>query len=151
VAYTSSRVGLGATLGITILKRGMKGEQVAYVQELLNIHGCSPKLVKDGVFGPLTEVAVKGFQGANRLPVNGIVDINVLMALESEKSKDIPKPKTTLPLPVVKPVTPPKISVPLKVVGTASRNLLVVGGVALAAIAVAVGLKKKKSLKAIAA
>lgn len=50
-----------------ILKKGNRGEDVKKVQELLHLQ-------KDGIFGILTEEAVKEFQKVNNLSVNGIVD-----------------------------------------------------------------------------
>ena len=48
------------------IKRGAKGEDVAYLQGKLN-------LVTDGSFGPLTHREVLRFQGANGLKSDGIV------------------------------------------------------------------------------
>jgi murein L,D-transpeptidase YcbB/YkuD len=50
---------------------GSKGEDVRTVQYLLTHHG-HPTAV-DGMFGPVTEAAVKGFQGAHGLADDGIV------------------------------------------------------------------------------
>jgi peptidoglycan hydrolase-like protein with peptidoglycan-binding domain len=41
------------------------------LQALLNRHGA--KLVVDGIFGPLTEAAVKAFQKSHLIPADGIV------------------------------------------------------------------------------
>lgn len=49
-----------------VIKRGAKGEDVAYLQGKLN-------LVTDGSFGPLTHREVLRFQGANGLKSDGIV------------------------------------------------------------------------------
>lgn len=51
---------------MTILKRGSRGTDVVTLQKKLNLHA-------DGVFGPLTEEAVKEFQRTNDLSVDGIV------------------------------------------------------------------------------
>lgn len=56
------QVGLGST-----------GSAVTQLQQVLNAKGADPKLVVDGVFGPLTLAAVKAYQKANALPVDGIV------------------------------------------------------------------------------
>ncbi len=53
------------------LRRGAKGETVELLQELLNVNGIQVKV--DGDFGPLTEQAVKEFQGLNGLRQDGIV------------------------------------------------------------------------------
>jgi murein DD-endopeptidase MepM/ murein hydrolase activator NlpD len=49
-----------------VIKRGAKGEDVAYLQGKLN-------LVTDGSFGPLTHREVLKFQGANGLKSDGVV------------------------------------------------------------------------------
>lgn len=51
---------------MTTLKRGSKGPEVKILQEALH-------LLADGIFGPLTEEAVKEFQKANGLTADGIV------------------------------------------------------------------------------
>lgn len=53
------------------LRRGAKGESVELLQSMLNIQGI--QVVVDGDFGPNTEKAVKIFQAANGLTVDGIV------------------------------------------------------------------------------
>jgi hypothetical protein len=59
------------------LKSGSKGESVKKVQKLLG-------LKSDGDFGPGTEKAVKAFQTANKIKVDGIVDSITLKALKSK-------------------------------------------------------------------
>lgn len=56
----------------TLLKTGMSGGTVSELQSRLAAKGFDPGGV-DGVFGPLTEAAVRQFQGANGLVVDGIV------------------------------------------------------------------------------
>lgn len=51
------------------LKKGSRGAQVVTLQRKLNLQA-------DGIFGPLTEEAVKEFQKANGLTVDGIVGTN---------------------------------------------------------------------------
>lgn len=51
---------------MNIIKKGSKGSEVKLIQQKLN-------LIVDGVFGPLTEEAVKEFQKNNGLSVDGIV------------------------------------------------------------------------------
>lgn len=51
-----------------VLRRGSTGEDVRLVQSLLG-----PPLVVDGVFGPLTEAAVRAFQTQAGISVDGIV------------------------------------------------------------------------------
>jgi peptidoglycan hydrolase-like protein with peptidoglycan-binding domain len=54
-----------------IEKIGSAGEDVRTVQYLLKAHGAT--VAVDGVFGPLTDAAVRTFQGAHGLAVDGIV------------------------------------------------------------------------------
>lgn len=51
---------------MTTVKLGSRGADVKVLQQKLN-------LVADGIFGPITEEAVKAFQKANGLTVDGIV------------------------------------------------------------------------------
>lgn len=51
------------------LKKGSRGAYVVTLQKKLNLQA-------DGIFGPLTEEAVKEFQKANGLTVDGIVGTN---------------------------------------------------------------------------
>lgn len=51
---------------MTTLKLGSKGNEVKTLQGKLN-------LIEDGIFGPITEEAVKDFQSKNGLTVDGIV------------------------------------------------------------------------------
>lgn len=52
-----------------LLKKGSKGSDVKTLQGLLNLY-------QDGIFGPLTEEAVKEFQKTHGLKVDGIVGDN---------------------------------------------------------------------------
>jgi peptidoglycan hydrolase-like protein with peptidoglycan-binding domain len=45
---------------------------VRSLQYLLNAHGA--RLAVDGIFGPLTNTAVRSFQASHHLPVTGVVD-----------------------------------------------------------------------------
>ncbi len=47
--------------------------EVTWVQQRLNVHGANPKVTVDGVFGPNTEAALKSFQIAHELTVDGVV------------------------------------------------------------------------------
>lgn len=53
------------------LKKGSSGSETMLLQNLLNISGA--KLSADGVFGKLTDAAVRDFQSAHGLEVDGIV------------------------------------------------------------------------------
>ena len=57
-----------------ILKLGSRGNEVKVLQEKLN-------LKVDGIFGPLTEEAVKDFQRSNSLEVDGIAGADTLSKL----------------------------------------------------------------------
>ena len=51
---------------MTTLKKGSRGSEVKLLQKKLN-------LMQDGIFGPLTDEAVREFQNKNGLSVDGIV------------------------------------------------------------------------------
>ena len=63
-----------------VLKLGRKGNEVKLLQEKLNLKA-------DGIFGPLTEEAVKDFQRSNGLEVDGIVGANTLSKLNLSVNK----------------------------------------------------------------
>lgn len=63
-----------------VLKLGSRGNEVNVLQEKLN-------LKEDGIFGPLTEEAVKDFQRSNGLEVDGIVGANTLSKLNLSVNK----------------------------------------------------------------
>ena len=63
-----------------VLKLGSRGNEVKVLQEKLN-------LKVDGIFGPLTEEAVKDFQRSNGLEVDGIVGANTLSKLNLSVNK----------------------------------------------------------------
>lgn len=58
--------------GSRILHRGMRGNDVKELQTKLQSLGYEVGPI-DGIFGPLTEKAVKQFQKDNRIKVDGIV------------------------------------------------------------------------------
>ena len=60
------------TVEMTVLKRGIKSDEVKGLQAMLIGHGFD--LDKDGSFGPATEKAVKDYQNRNSLPQTGVVD-----------------------------------------------------------------------------
>lgn len=51
---------------MTVLKKGSRGNEVKVLQGILHLQ-------QDGIFGPLTEEAVKEFQKLNSLKIDGIV------------------------------------------------------------------------------
>jgi mannosyl-glycoprotein endo-beta-N-acetylglucosaminidase len=61
------------------LRLGSQGEQVKYLQAILNYYGYS--LAIDGIFGKKTEDAVKRFQKSRHLRVDGIVGPKTWTAL----------------------------------------------------------------------
>lgn len=72
-----------------VLKRGSRGEDVKKLQALLF-------LMVDGIFGPLTEEAVKEFQKANGLKVDGIVGVNTWGALEKMTPPSLKRSKRNI-------------------------------------------------------
>lgn len=60
------------------IKLGSRGEDVKFVQSRLH-------LIADGVFGPLTEEAVKAFQKEHGIPSDGIVGLSTYAHLVEEK------------------------------------------------------------------
>jgi peptidoglycan hydrolase-like protein with peptidoglycan-binding domain len=54
-----------------LVKRGSQGHPVPALQHLLRARG--HPVTADGIFGPKTEAAVRGFQTADRITVDGIV------------------------------------------------------------------------------
>jgi hypothetical protein len=62
-----------------LLVYGSTGASVKAIQKALNASGA--KLTVDGIFGPLTEAAVKSFQAKHHLTADGIVGIQTWKAL----------------------------------------------------------------------
>jgi len=60
----------GSVSPFPLIKEGDNGHPVKTLQHLLNEHGAS--LVVDGIFGPLTDAAVRAFQQDKGLNVDGI-------------------------------------------------------------------------------
>ena len=63
-----------------ILKLGSRGNEVKALQEKLNLKA-------DGIFGPITEEAIKAFQRANGLEVDGIVGADTISKLNLSVNK----------------------------------------------------------------
>ncbi|MGV3625109.1 MAG: peptidoglycan-binding protein [Archangium sp.] len=76
------------------LKRGAEGEQVKALQQALAREGFDPGSV-DGKFGPNTERAVKAFQRANGLTVDGLVGAKTRAALSGGSVPTTPTTPTT--------------------------------------------------------
>lgn len=70
----------------------MQGEDIREVQERLNAHNVVCDV--DGVFGPATDTAVRAFQRAEGIDVNGVVNDKTWEALLREP--DAPSPKQEL-------------------------------------------------------
>lgn len=66
----------------TLLKKGSKGEDVKTLQRALN---CYP----DGIFGDITEEAVKKFQSEHELNADGIVGAKTWAALSDAKLVEV--------------------------------------------------------------
>ncbi len=66
----------------TLLKKGSKGEQVKILQSELNRVGYNCGAV-DGDFGTKTDIAVRNYQSALKLKIDGIVGLNTWNALFS--------------------------------------------------------------------
>lgn len=65
---------------MAVLKKGSKGSGVKALQKKLN--GFKAKLAVDGDFGPATDKAVREFQKASGLRVDGMVGKNTMAALD---------------------------------------------------------------------
>ncbi|WUC39987.1 peptidoglycan-binding protein [Streptomyces sp. NBC_00557] len=61
------------------MRQGATGERVRTVQYLLNAHGAA--LTVDGAFGAATDSAVRSFQSAHGLSVDGVVGPDTWQAL----------------------------------------------------------------------
>jgi peptidoglycan hydrolase-like protein with peptidoglycan-binding domain len=94
------------------LQRGSSGPVVALIQQLV---GATP----DGGFGALTELKVRAFQSAQRIPATGVVDQPTWCAVL----------RVTAPGPGVPKVTIPKVTIPAPVaVPAAVRAVVVAAG-----------------------
>jgi peptidoglycan hydrolase-like protein with peptidoglycan-binding domain len=67
-----------------------------WLQSRLTAHGYAPGMI-DGVIGEQTIKAIKAFEAANRLPVDGKADEMVVKALRAPASALTPKQMTKLP------------------------------------------------------
>lgn len=88
--YEDTEPDLGYGLGDRTLKKGIEGADVEELQEKLIALGYKlPKYGADGDFGTETENAVKEFQQANGLTVDGIVGKATFAALEADEKKKV--------------------------------------------------------------
>lgn len=77
-----------------LIRRGDKNDRVRYLQEAL--HACGYNVSPDGVFGPLTESAVREFQRDRGLYVDGIAGPATIRELEKLYYKANPPDKYTV-------------------------------------------------------
>lgn len=105
IIYSEEHAPTSDILGDTSLKKGSKGEAVKELQKNLNkLLNCG--LEVDGIFGKLTEEAVKKFQTEYNLEVDGIYSeqthtalMSALSDLETEEQK-----KEEEPTPIQEPI-----------------------------------------------
>jgi peptidoglycan hydrolase-like protein with peptidoglycan-binding domain len=69
------------------LRRGSDGAWVSHLQSLLQAEGVDPGPI-DGDFGPRTEAAVRAYQEANGLRVDGIVGPETWGSLVQDSGQD---------------------------------------------------------------
>jgi putative chitinase len=94
------------------LTRGAQGAAVKVLQQTLQRHGFDPGPV-DGDYGPRTESAVRAFQAAKGLTVDGWVGAQTWGALDRAPSSAAPAPAPT-PMPApVPPVAAGRVDMPL--------------------------------------
>jgi peptidoglycan hydrolase-like protein with peptidoglycan-binding domain len=75
--------GPGTLTAHPLLRRGATGDSVRELQSKLNGFGATPPLVVDGIFGPLTEGALKGFQRDHTLGDDGVAGEQTWKALDA--------------------------------------------------------------------
>ncbi len=78
------------------LRKGMRGDDVKSLQQALTAAGFDTK-GSDGVFGSNTETAVRNFQRAKGLTVDGVAGAATLKALGSPSSEESPAVPARLP------------------------------------------------------
>jgi peptidoglycan hydrolase-like protein with peptidoglycan-binding domain len=89
----------------TTLKYGSSGDEVKKLQETLNATG-NYNLATDGRFGAKTQEAVKAYQKANGLSVDGIVGNNTWGALNKASTPSTAPSTTPSTTPSATPTTP---------------------------------------------
>lgn len=122
-------------LGQAQYTQGTSGEEVTRIQSMLSAVGYSPGPI-DGVFGPQTVSAVKGFQAAKGLMPDGIVGPNTWALLL----------RLTAPAPAFVPPVPKKLApVPPGLLGGIDPTWLLLGGVGVVLIATMPTTKKRRT------
>ena len=86
VTYVDALEKEGNAVDHPVLRKGDSGDAVTYLQTLLGDTGAA--LRADGIFGALTEAAVKDFQALSRLTLDGIVGPLTWDALEKATGHD---------------------------------------------------------------
>lgn len=81
---TTSEASPHFTAAAPWLKLGSRGPAVVHLQQLLDAHGYH--LTQDGDFGALTYAAVRNFQAAHGLAVDGIVGTQTMTALDASSN-----------------------------------------------------------------
>jgi len=111
-----------------VLRRGSEGSSVAKLQRFLQVED-------DGVFGVITERAVRAFQQANSLTVDGVVGQRTWRALEANGLTETieTQPATTVETPATGVAA---LAAPAVVVTGAAASAGWVNAVAIAAVAV---------------
>lgn len=104
------------------LYRGSQGACVKLAQQRLQIHGFNPGPI-DGMFGPQTEAAVKSFQRAKGLSVDGVIGSKTWSALMQQPSV-APSPTPSPPPVEEKPPTTTKVEWPLVAVGMIGLTII---------------------------
>lgn len=89
--------GEAKTVARPVLRKGDRGQAVRELQDMLKRLGHNPGPI-DGVFGPKTEAAVKAFQKAARIAVDGVVGpvtwskLDAALAAQRAQTQPAPKP-----------------------------------------------------------
>ncbi len=105
----------GTVLGTAALRLKDTGTRVKQLQQALITLGYLPKGSDDGIFGPKTYNAVRAFQKAGRLTVDGIAGKITLAGIEKALSGAPIAPATATPRPTATPkptATPVPTAVP---------------------------------------
>ena len=85
----------------TIRINSTNRDAVRLAQSRLNLHGANPRLVEDGLFGPLTDTATRAFQRRNGLVVDGIIGPITWGALNLNPQVAAPPPQPAAWVPSV--------------------------------------------------
>ena len=78
--------------GAATLQKGAKGPAVQSLQQQLNAAGANPPLALDGKLGPATEAALRQFQQAKGIAVDGVVGPQTMGQIDGGSGAPAPKP-----------------------------------------------------------